>query len=132
MGTAAPPSGTNACDAYLFERFNDERRNRGIAPIRWDDELHEIPTVWSGRMRDDNRLSHNNNYRAQLSERGRNPTRVGETVASGGTALAMADAWMASDPHRDILLDARYSPGVTGCVEGFDGVMWATYNLHSG
>lgn len=131
-GTSSPPATVNACEAYLFERINQERQGRGLAGIAWDDAIHHIPTDWTAHMIERNELAHNDQYGAQLAAAGRTPATRGETVAWGGSAMSIAEGWFASSPHYAILTDPAYTHGAVGCLDGPDGRKWATYDVHSG
>ena len=56
---------------------------------------------------------------------------VGEVLAAGEpSAQVMLDVWMASPPHRSVIMDGVYSEIGVGCAvgpyTGSDGVTWDT------
>lgn len=113
-------------ERMIFDLVNDERRERGLDPLEWDDQLATLGREWSRRMADRGTLEHQDPER--MLERSEGFTGVGENIftASGPVrASTIHVGWMRSDGHRaNVLRDGfeRLGVGVV-CV---DGEVWAT------
>jgi len=111
----------------IGHRINDERRARGLKPMRWDPRLAAYARRWASVMAHQHRMFH--------SDIGRllGPYNyVGENVAYGSPGVSVSTlhvAWMKSDEHRaNDLAPGFQNVGVgIGCAS--DGTMYASANF---
>ena len=115
-------SKTGAGAADLFARLNDERRARGLPPLRWNAELATYATSWSKTMASSS--MHHSNIGSLLNSF----DYVGENIAYGKGApeSALHVAWMHSQDHRDNMLSPGFTDVGIGMYCAPDGSMWAT------
>jgi uncharacterized protein YkwD len=122
---AANRTATSAGAADLFARLNDERRARGLAPLRWNGELAAYATNWSKTMAASS--MHHSNIGNLLGSF----NYVGENIAYGKGAAesSLHLAWMHSQDHRDNILSPGFTDVGIGMYCAPDGSMWATTNF---
>jgi hypothetical protein len=93
----------------LLELANRERAARGLAPLKWSNNLAEAAHAHAILMASQNTLSHQFSGEAALAERasgvGVRFSSLAENVAEGPSAEAIHRQWMNSPPHRANLLD---------------------------
>ncbi|MGY1723563.1 CAP domain-containing protein [Blastococcus sp. SYSU DS0533] len=113
----------------VFDRVNDERAARDLAPLEWDESLAGVARDWSEQMAADGRLRHQD-VRALL---GRDElsgfTGLGENIftASGPVPAGAAHVgWMRSDDHRVNVLNPGWNRIGIGFHCAPDGSVWAT------
>ena len=108
---AAAQRPASVAEQYLFNAANAERRQRGLAPLRWDAALHYAATLHAREMADRESISHQYAGEADLADRaqmaGAHFSVVAENVAEAPSAVIVHDAWMRSPHHRENLLDPR-------------------------
>ncbi len=115
----------------LVAIVNDERRKRGLEPLRHDDRLRRSARAHSDDMATRGYFSHNSPDGSSPSERIREvgyPAPAGENIAQGQdhTTQAMI-AWMNSPPHRaNIMHPAVRAIGV-GVRHGPAGPWWTQH-----
>ena len=131
----ASPAGAADCDTLeeagaVVCEVNRVRDARGLDALRRDGKLERAGEAHARDMVRRGYFSHVTPEGETVSDRlrdagylgGRTPWRVGETLAWGrrrlSTPAATVDAWMASPPHRRILLSARYREIGVGVVRG--------------
>ena len=102
-------------------RTNTERGNAGQPRLRVASDLTAIARTHAVRMADQKRLHHNPN----LAQDVKNWQRVAENVGVGPSVTAIHDALMASDGHRQNILNAQVTEIGVG-VERRDGRLWVT------
>jgi uncharacterized protein YkwD len=127
--TAASCSGGDASAAVVCE-IAAERGARALPPLRPDDRLALAARRHARHMVRSSFFSHVTPDGATMTSRLRavgyiDPAgswAVGEVLAwgrgSSGTAESIVDAWMASPPHRRVLLGRRYRDVGVGATAG--------------
>lgn len=116
----------------VLELVNDEREERGLAPLTWDDQLAELARGWSRHMADSGEFEHQDLDR--MLERSEGFTGVGENIfhATGPTpASTIHVGWMRSDGHRTNVLRPDFDRLGVGFVCTEDGEVWATQRFGS-
>jgi uncharacterized protein YkwD len=98
-------------EQYLFAAANAERSQRGLPNLRWDPGLYRAADMHAREMAARASISHQYPGEIDLAGRGRQAgvrfSMIAENVAEAPTAVRIHDAWMASEGHRENLLDAR-------------------------
>jgi uncharacterized protein YkwD len=96
-------------EQYLFDKANEERAQRGISKLRWDDTLYRAANNHAREMASRESISHQYPGEAELATRGKQAgahfSVISENVAEAPTAEWIHDAWMKSEGHRKNLLD---------------------------
>lgn len=111
----------------VFELVNDERRERGLPVLEWNDQLARLAQEWSRQMADESGLQHQDGER--MLERSEGFTIVGENIfrATGPVpASTIHVGWMRSDGHRANVLQPMFNRIGVGVVCTPDGAVWAT------
>lgn len=111
--------------ARLVELVNSERVQRGLQPLAPRDDVTDIAMRWSESMAQAGELSHNDAYFSKESRRRLGARVLGENVARDSTIDHAHQALMASEHHRDNILDARFSVIGFGAVFR-EGSWWVT------
>jgi uncharacterized protein YkwD len=133
---AEPPA--DAADAAvamerdLFERLNDERIARGLAPLEWDDRLAELAREWSAELAATGRFEHRDLAEALGGGRLDGFVGVGENIYGASGPLPAGNAhvgWMQSPSHRSNLLTPAWEVAGIGVVCTADGGVYATQNF---
>jgi uncharacterized protein YkwD len=134
---AAPAPAGNQTTAQklvsdLFGRLNAERQARGLAPLKWDDDLARVAADWSAHMASTGTFAHRD-----LGAAGSLPgmskfSALGENIAwvegypSMGNQLHVG--WMKSEGHRANMLQRGFdSVGIGVVCSG--GRAWATQDF---
>ena len=116
----------------LFGRLNAERQARGLAALKWDDDLARVAADWSAHMASTGTFAHRD-----LGAAGSLPgmskfSALGENIAwvegypSMGNQLHVG--WMKSDGHRANMLQRGFdSVGIGVVCSG--GRAWATQDF---
>jgi uncharacterized protein YkwD len=114
--TAAAPAGGGSTARTLtndlFDRLNAERRARGLAALKWDDDLARVAGDWSAQMASSGNFAHRD-----LGAAGSLPgmskfSALGENIAwvegypSMGNQLHVG--WMKSEGHRANMLQRGF------------------------
>lgn len=137
VSTPAPdePPSAEAGDATarmaraVFERVNDERTARDLAPLEWDESLAGVARDWSEQMAADDRLEHQDIRGLLDREELRGFAGIGENIftASGSVPAGTAHVgWMRSDDHRVNVLNPGWNRIGIGFHCAPDGSVWAT------
>lgn len=107
----------------VYERINDERAARGLAPLAWDADLSGIAQGWSEHMIRTGVYEHSpDSYRAHIRFVG-----SAENIAMGQrSSTEVHVGWMRSEGHRRTILSPDLDAVGVGVVCRKDGVMWAT------
>jgi len=96
-------------EEYLFSMANQERSQRGLHTLRWDNTLYAAANNHAREMAARESISHQYSGEAELAERGKlagaHFSVISENVAEAPTAVWIHDAWMKSEGHRKNLLD---------------------------
>jgi uncharacterized protein YkwD len=114
---APTTSATSVSDAerMVVGWINNDRTNRGLAPLRTDSDLVAISGLRASRMASANVMSHTigGNLQSQLNWYDVAWYRYGETIGWStasfpvDSARSIYRAWMGSSPHRALLLSDR-------------------------
>jgi hypothetical protein len=104
------PGGPHSvAEQYLFDKANEERAQRGISSLHWDNTLYRAANNHAREMAERESISHQYPGEAELATRGQQAgarfSVISENVAEAPTAVWIHDAWMKSEGHRKNLLD---------------------------
>ncbi len=137
-GPVAPPTSLPPVDASaaeeemaraVFDRVNDERAQRGLAPVEWDEDLAAVARSWSAEMARTEQLRHQDIGallgRGDLSDL----QGIGENVfqATGPVPAGTIHAgWIRSDDHRVNVVNPGWNRLGVGVHCAEDGSVWAT------
>lgn len=146
--TTEQPS-TLEIERYIFNYTNNERNERGIDPLEWDDELAEIAREHSRDMIENDFFDHTNLAGETPTDRAKRhgyslhkdlgggwySEGIGENIATMATgyvqghgyvnndsesiARALVDSWMNSTGHRENILNQDYDK--IGVGVAYDG-----------
>lgn len=117
--TPAPTAGD--AEAGFVSRVAAERRAHGRAALAVVEELAAVARRHSAAMAADNRVYHN----PSLAEQVQNWQLVGENVGAGTSVDDVHAALMASQRHRDVLLNPRFTELGVGVVMS-NGKLWVS------
>lgn len=122
------PKAGSVAEQYLFSAANEERMQRGLQPLHWDDTLYRAAQRHAGEMAARESISHQYPGEPDLAGRGRAAgarfSVISENVAEALNAPMIHDAWMHSADHRANLLDPRVnSVGIS--VQRRNGQLYA-------
>ena len=131
-GAQAP---RNVAERYLFQAANEERRARGLPPLRWDETLYRAAWMHARQMASRESISHQYAGEPELSERAETAgvrfSEVAENVAEAPSAVLIHRGWMQSEHHRENLLDPRLDR-VAISVLSRDGQLYAVEDFDHG
>jgi uncharacterized protein YkwD len=136
VSTPAPgePPSTDDADAAarmaraVFDRVNDERAARDLAPLEWDESLAGVARDWSRQMADEGRFEHQDIRGLLDREELSGYAGLGENIftASGPVPAGAAHVgWMRSDGHRVNVLNPGWNRIGIGFHCAADGSVWA-------
>ena len=123
--TTAPPEEAGDPVQTMLGYLNDERRANGLPLLTLRGDVTEIAGGWSRHMADAQAMSHNNEYFSDATRTRLNGWALGENVATSPALRRAHDALMASAPHRQNILDARFVVVGIGAVQA-GGRWWIT------
>src|SRR5947209_8143669 len=114
VGTTAPlaahadgePQVAPAAEAEFLGRINHLRTSKGLDPLAMDEGLVELARRWATAMANAGQVSHNPDLRQQVTESWQ---KLGENVGEGPNVDALYNAFVASSPHYQNLVE----PGFT-------------------
>lgn len=128
---STPPE--NSMAAQIVQSLNAERTSRGLAPLRWDQQLTQLAYDWSRWMAWTNSLTHRN-----LGALFQDPafdgwSSLGENIYTGSPAAAITGpgvnaAFMNSAPHRANILNPGFDAVGVGVVI-YNNSVWVTENF---
>jgi hypothetical protein len=131
-GTASPASASDDSDEWeTVCRINEERVTHGREPLRVTPGLRSVARSWSDVMGAFQNLDHNPNLVSQVQS-SVTPywRRLGENVGAGFSVASLHGAFMASQGHRDNILDYDFQYiGVGVTHTGAHGQMWVTHDF---
>src|SRR4051794_1526246 len=124
--TTTPPQPSSAeAQARLLSLVNGERTQRGVAALQVRTDVAAIASHWSDSMGRTATLSHDDAYFTESSHDRLAAQLLGENVGRAPDIDVAHEALMASEHHRDNILDARFA--VVGIGAAFvDGTWWVT------
>ena len=105
----------------MLRGINAERAKHGLRPLRLAPSLRRVAGSHSRFMARVRRLQHESADGTSATRRIRRAThlrRTGEAIAFAGTARALVKAWMASPPHRRLLLSRSFRVIGVGVARG--------------
>ena len=111
--------------ARLVAQVNAERVGRGLGELAVRDDVTAIARAWSDAMARAGTLSHDDAYFTADSHRRLGAQLLGENVARAPDIDVAHRALMASEHHRDNILDARFTAIGVGATF-VDGTWWIT------
>lgn len=121
LGTV--PAHADAGSEWDFvARINGLRTAHGLGQLSIDARLTTVARVWSASMAARNVLEHNQLLPYQVS----GWTKLGENVGDGATVEQLEQAFEASPPHYEHLVDPRYTRIGVGVAFDGNGRMWVT------
>jgi uncharacterized protein YkwD len=115
----------------LFERANDERRERGLDSLEWNEELAQLAREWSAEMSDTGEFRHRD-IDLDLIQDMDGLTGLGENIFTSTAPVPAGRAhegWMRSPGHRANLLSPDWDLLGVGVVCAEDGSVYATQNF---
>ncbi|ADB76437.1 CAP domain-containing protein [Geodermatophilus obscurus] len=128
-----PPAEASAAEQEMardvLDRVNDERAERGLAPVEWDEELAAVARSWSAEMARTEQLRHQDMGALLAREELSDLQGIGENVfQSTGPVPAgtMHAGWMRSDDHRVNVVNPGWDRLGVGVHCAEDGSVWAT------
>jgi uncharacterized protein YkwD len=134
--SAEVQAASHALEAPVIALFNEQRAQRGLAPLTADARLAEVAEAHAADMLEHGYFAHDDARGTWDARIRRHVTRdeVGEILSYGSgeyaTAEGMVKAWMASAEHRSIILTPdlrRVGLGVaTGTFKGEPATSLAT------
>lgn len=120
------PTGASSSHMALdfFHLVNEERRARGLSPVRAHPEMVARADRWSAQMAATGRMQHS---RQQFTT---DATWAAENVGytTNRDARELHEGFMASSTHRDNILDSRATFVGLGVAEGH-GRLWVTHQF---
>jgi hypothetical protein len=129
--TTQPPTTTttapSAADARqrLLTLVNGERRRAGVGVLSERGDVTAIASRWSDSMAASQALSHDDAYFTKASHDRLDAALLGENVAKATDIDQAHRALMASEHHRDNILDQRFAAAGIGATYR-DGWWWIT------
>ncbi len=126
-GDTAPPEEQMA--RAIFDRVNDERAERGLEPLAWNDELATVARDWSAEMARTGRFQHQDLGQLLRQEELSGFQGLGENIfqATGPVPAGTVHAgWMRSDDHRVNVLNPGWDRIGIGVHCAENGSVWAT------
>src|ERR1700748_2742809 len=100
--------GPNVAEQYLLSMANQERTQRGIQPLVWDEHLAAAAQQHAQRMAQAAAISHQfpgePDLESRLAATGARFHQIAENVAMAGTPQELHTEWMHSEGHRANLL----------------------------
>jgi hypothetical protein len=98
-------------EQQILNLTNQDRRQQGLAPLRWNAALAQAAAAHAQRMADQRALSHQYPGEPDLMTRaaaaGAHFQAIAENIALGPSPRAIENEWMHSTPHRTNILDPR-------------------------
>ena len=124
----APAPDSGQARAQLLASVNAARAQRGLAPVVARGDVEGVASGWSDTMAAAGAISHDDAYFTPESHDRFDAVIVAENVAQAVTVEQAHAALMASEHHRDNILDARFT--VIGIGASYrDGWWWITQDF---
>lgn len=126
---AEPPAPLARLARQMLQGLDALRREQGLAGLEPDPVLAATAAAYALVLGRRGELSHRDEAGASALQRyraqGGTAVLVGELLGAGADAAAVIDAWRLSPPHRDVLLDARWTHAGAGVLPlGQGGQVW--------
>lgn len=121
--TGNPSDSLSAFEREVVERINQERTQRGLAPLNVDVKLSHVARLKSEDMRDNGYFSHDSptygSPSAMMSQFGIQYRASGENIAAGyPTPKAAVEGLMNSSGHRANILSPEFTHIGVGYAKG--------------
>jgi Cysteine-rich secretory protein family len=120
-------------EQQLVDELNRSRSEAGLSPLKIDPHLTEAAREHSRRMAKRRKLGHVLPGEPSVADRiaatGLTFNRSGENVAYHSEFNGLHPQWMASEGHRENILEPRYNAVGIGVVQSSDGLYWATQDF---
>src|SRR5262245_37173914 len=120
FATLAVPSDAStpaADESILLTLTNTVRATVGVPALSLDPALSSIARQWAAVMGQQNNISHNPNYKAQIEAAGfSNWRKTGENVGMGPTVQAIQNALVNSPGHYANITDGSFQKVGIGIV----------------
>ena len=128
-------SATFALERKAFDILNEQRAARGLAPLKWNEDMARVARLHSENMARYKFFSHQGRDGSQVSNRATAVARrtwysIGENIAFNNgfrKPVEMAcQQWMTSPGHRQNILDNRWTESGIGAAFAPDGSFYIT------
>jgi uncharacterized protein YkwD len=120
-------------EKQLFDQLNESRKEAGLEPLGWDENLAQAARAHSQLMASKNQLAHvlpgEPAVDARLAATGVRFNRSAENVAYNTNFGDFHKAWMESPPHRENMLSPNYNVVGIGVAQSDDGLYYATQDF---
>ena len=117
--------------ALLLTTINEERTESGLRAFQEEPLFTAVAAEYAREIIIENHFSHTSvkGERAieRLRKRGGNVLAAGEALGIGKSALDIAEAWLNSPSHRDILMSDRWTRAGVGTAETGEGRLVAVF-----
>jgi uncharacterized protein YkwD len=114
--------------ARLHKLVNQERVNRGVAPLTLDERLNVSACQKATWINEVDKITHNG-YESYIDNYFPNSDTIGENMAqTDETTSSIVYSWMRSQAHADNVLNKSYE-AVGYCVSTLDFVAYGKPNL---
>ena len=113
----------------IFDRVNEERGERDLQPLAWDDELAAVAGTWNTEMAASGELRHQDIGQLLQRDALSGFAGLGENIfrATGPVPAGTIHAgWMRSADHRGNVLNPGWDRLGVGVHCAADGSVWAT------
>lgn len=123
---ATPGIGQHEFEQQVLTLVNQEREQRGLQPLVWNDQLAQVARAHSKDMSDRNFMSHTNPDGLSPFDRIKNSgirySMAAENIAAGQTTpQAVMESWMNSAGHRENILNPNLTELGVGFYQGNSG-----------
>ena len=108
----------------FFDRISNARDQRKLGRVQLDPELSKVASHHSYNMKIEDRLYHT--PEDKLRERVTRWNLLGENVGTGGDVDTLFQAFMDSQPHREIILHEPFNHVGIGVAWAEGGRLWVT------
>jgi hypothetical protein len=120
-----------AAAQQFYALINSERAAAGVPALQWRDDIAAMAVSHSAEMAASGGIWHGS-FVSQANLKALNASLLAENVGMGGDVASIHAAFMASEHHRENILDPGLNQVGTGVVIGGDGTMYITEDfLHS-
>ncbi len=129
-----PAEKTGDLARRAFEAVNLERARRGLARLKWDEDMAALARAHSGRMRDRDFFSHDDPERGDLTARIERTPIPWSTVAENlfaehgyaNPAQQAVKSWLGSPGHQRNMLGRGFTRTGVGVATNGQGRYWFT------
>jgi len=126
---------TKEIEDEIFKLINQERVEKKLKPLRWDDDLAKVAQIHSQNMVKFKFFSHVDNNKHSVVERMKSAgikqwKAIGENIgylkSSRNVAALLCQMWMKSKPHRKNIFNDEYEETGIGIAATEDGTYYIT------